>query len=136
MTAERARASARRNPLCVDPWAARLAGTEGEKLADRAGSTVELYVALRTAWLDERVRALCAPAPGACEQVVVLGAGLDTRAARLGADLGRERVRWFEVDHPGSQAVKRQRLADVCESYPLDAARYVLAVLYLGACAI
>ena len=40
-------------------------------------------------------------------QVVILGAGLDTRAYRL-AELGPTTV--FEVDHPASQADKRRRL--------------------------
>jgi methyltransferase (TIGR00027 family) len=41
-------------------------------------------------------------------QVVVLGAGLDTRAWRI-RDLGRAVV--FEVDHPATQAYKRERVA-------------------------
>ena len=40
-------------------------------------------------------------------EVVILGAGFDTRASRLPA-LGRTRV--FEVDHPATQAAKRERL--------------------------
>jgi methyltransferase (TIGR00027 family) len=42
-------------------------------------------------------------------QYVLVGAGLDTFAFRR-ADL-RERVEVFELDHPRSQAVKRERLA-------------------------
>jgi methyltransferase (TIGR00027 family) len=41
-------------------------------------------------------------------QVVVLGAGLDTYAYRSPL---RDRLRIFEVDHPATQAWKRQRLA-------------------------
>jgi methyltransferase (TIGR00027 family) len=44
----------------------------------------------------------------ALPQVVILGAGLDTRAYRLPALSG---VRVFEVDHPDTQAYKRARAA-------------------------
>jgi methyltransferase (TIGR00027 family) len=40
-------------------------------------------------------------------QIVILGAGFDTRALRL---KGREKGRWFEVDHPATQALKARRL--------------------------
>jgi len=43
------------------------------------------------------------------QQYVVLGAGLDTFALRRGDLL--DRIRVIEVDHPATQAVKRQRLA-------------------------
>jgi methyltransferase (TIGR00027 family) len=45
----------------------------------------------------------------AVSQVVVLGAGFDTRA--YGRPAG-ETLRWFEVDTPATQAVKRKALAD------------------------
>ncbi|MEU0946544.1 class I SAM-dependent methyltransferase [Streptomyces canus] len=45
------------------------------------------------------------------DQYVVLGAGLDTFAQRRGPELAAERgLRVFEVDRPGPQAWKRQRL--------------------------
>ncbi|MBW1762713.1 MAG: class I SAM-dependent methyltransferase [Deltaproteobacteria bacterium] len=53
-------------------------------------------------------------------QVVVLGAGLDTRAARL----AREGVRFFEVDQPASQVDKCERLSRF-DAYPMDAATFV-----------
>jgi len=42
-----------------------------------------------------------------CTQVVILGAGFDTRAYRLDALAG---ARVFEVDHPATQAEKRERV--------------------------
>ena len=48
-------------------------------------------------------------------QYVVLGAGLDSFAYR--SPLARE-LRVFEVDHPSTQASKRQRLADAAISIP------------------
>jgi methyltransferase (TIGR00027 family) len=54
-------------------------------------------------------------------QVVVLGAGYDGRAVRFGG----AGPRWFEVDHPETQADKRRRLS----SLGADAN----AVVYIGA---
>lgn len=103
--------------MCSDPWAAELAGDEGLALAERYYSDnphMELWVALRTRFLDDEVRARLARG---ARQVVVLGAGLDTRAARLAAD----GVRFFEVDQPASQADRHARLARAA-GYPQDAA--------------
>ncbi|GEB53510.1 class I SAM-dependent methyltransferase [Streptomyces cacaoi] len=66
----------------------------------RAGAEIAVP---RTVAVDE---ALCARTTG---QLVILGAGLDTRAWRLSA-LARTTV--WEVDHPASQRDKRARLAD------------------------
>ncbi len=78
---------------------------------------MELWVALRTRYLDDCVtRAL----DRGIAQVAILGAGLDTRAVRL----GRSGVRFFEVDQPASQADKRERVSKF-EGYPLDAATFV-----------
>jgi len=104
----------------MDPWAAALAGDEGIQLSerhDRAFAHGELWLAVRTAWLDARVRSLAGPDR---PQVVILGAGLDTRSARL-AQAG---VRFFEVDQPASQADKRDRLGRL-SGYPVDAPTYV-----------
>jgi methyltransferase (TIGR00027 family) len=60
------------------------------------------FLAARTRWFDEVV--VHAVADG-IDQVVVVGAGHDARPWRLRAD----GVRWFEVDHPATQRVKRQR---------------------------
>jgi methyltransferase (TIGR00027 family) len=122
VAAYRGRAASRTPRLCNDPWAARLAGEEGLELArrfDGAFAHAELWITLRTAALDQQVRRFTRE--HACaRQVVILGAGLDTRAARL-AEKG---VRFFEVDHPESQAVKLARLGAL-EGYPVGAATYV-----------
>jgi methyltransferase (TIGR00027 family) len=64
-----------------------------------------LFNQFRTVLLD-RVIADAAP----IKQLVILGAGFDTRAWRLQA---LEDVAVFEVDHPGTQALKRERSADM-----------------------
>lgn len=106
--------------LCQDPWAADLAGDEGRALAaryDRITPHGGLYTAVRTAFIDRQVRLALARG---VKQVVLLGAGLDTRAARL----ARPGVRFYEVDRPASQADKLARLARLA-SYPRDAAVHV-----------
>ncbi len=55
---------------------------------------------LRTRVIDDAVRAAL---DDGARQVVILGAGFDTRALRL----ARSGVRYFEVDHPDTQALKR-----------------------------
>lgn len=117
MAAYRARAARRGSALANDPWAPSLAGAEGEALArdyDAVYAHMELWTELRTAFIDAEVKASSAP------QVVVLGAGFDTRAARLSAP----GVRFFEVDHPDTQAEKLARLGAL-DGYPIDAARFV-----------
>lgn len=120
VAAYRGRASAAAEPVCDDPWALRLAGPEGEALSrrwDLHSPSMELWLGLRTRYLDDCVaRAL----ERGVAQVVILGAGLDTRAARL----GRPGVRFFEVDQPASQADKRARLSSF-DTYPIDAATFV-----------
>jgi len=122
VAAFRGRASARPDAICRDPWASALAGREGESLADEFQAhfpAFELWMAVRTAYLDAHVEHWTSP-PHAFSQVVLLGAGLDTRAARLAKD----GVRFFEVDHPSSQRDKLARLRALHE-YPIDAATYV-----------
>jgi methyltransferase (TIGR00027 family) len=49
------------------------------------------------------------------DQVVILGAGFDTRAYRI-AGIGKTRV--FEVDHPATQATKLQGMKKVIDPLP------------------
>lgn len=49
------------------------------------------------------------------EQVVILGAGFDTRAYRIP---GIETVQVFEIDHPATQEVKLKRLKKVIDPLP------------------
>jgi methyltransferase (TIGR00027 family) len=92
-----------------------------ERLYDRvAGPGPRASAVARTRLIDDLLADL---APGA-EQVVILGAGLDGRAQRLGALAGR---RAFEVDHPDTQAFKRQRAGSLGVDYvPVDFERDAL----------
>ena len=119
--AYRARASKWATPLFVDRWADAIAGAAGHDIATRLDARfppMELWLGLRVAYLD-RLIGLAIDRLNV-RQVVILGAGYDTRAARL----PRAGVRFFEVDHPATQAAKRDRLASL-DGYPIDAATYV-----------
>jgi methyltransferase (TIGR00027 family) len=126
--AYRARANKWPQPLFVDPWAEAIAGADGEAIAKRLDlvfPAMEKWLALRVAYLD-RLVALAVDRLSV-RQVVILGAGYDTRAARL----PRAGVRFFEVDHPATQAAKRERLGQLA-GYPIDAATYVTCLFDSG----
>jgi methyltransferase (TIGR00027 family) len=64
------------------------------------------WITARTTFFDDAVlRAIDA----GCRQVVILGAGYDARACRFRTP----GVRFFEVDHPATQADKRRRLDEL-----------------------
>jgi methyltransferase (TIGR00027 family) len=69
-------------------------------------------VAVRTRYIDD---ALAAALRSGVEQVVILGAGFDSRAYRI-PGIGRTRV--FEVDHPVTQAEKKKVVARRLGSLP------------------
>jgi methyltransferase (TIGR00027 family) len=62
------------------------------------------YIGVRTRYLDDFLTAACREG---CVQVVILAAGLDSRAYRLGWPAG---VRLFEIDQPDVLAFKDQVL--------------------------
>jgi methyltransferase (TIGR00027 family) len=100
-----------------DPLALRIGGTDFSLCDPEAENRptrrrVRLFIAARTRFAED---ALAAAVERGVRQLVVLGAGLDTYAYR-GALRGRLRI--FEVDHPATQAWKRQRLADAAIPLP------------------
>lgn len=120
VAAYRARASSRSDAFIRDPWAAALAGDDGLAISRRFDASwehMELWIALRTAHLDAQIERFVAGE--GFGQVVILGAGFDTRSARM----ARPGVRFFEVDHPATQDDKRRRLADL-PGYPVESAIY------------
>lgn len=71
-----------------------------------------VHLLLRKRYVEDTLRAALAPDPrrGAPPaQVVILGAGFDPLALRLARELPE--VRFFELDHPATQAVKQRALA-------------------------
>jgi methyltransferase (TIGR00027 family) len=73
------------------------------------------FAIARTRHFDE---ILLAEARCGVEQVVLLGAGYDSRAFRFDTELADVRV--FEVDHPGTQARKRRILGKVFQGSPAN----------------
>ena len=118
------------------------AGLAGDEAIAHAASLPALVsgIALRTRWLDDRIEAF------AGTQVVLVGAGLDTRAHRL----ARRGVRFFEVDLPGMLEYKRaslgepdgvsyaaadlrhERVAEVLAAHPAWVARTPTCVVWEG----
>lgn len=76
----------------------------GRLLLASTGGLID-HVALRGCLID---RCVVEAVQQGCRQVVIVGAGLDTRVQRLAA-LSEARV--YEIDHPASQAGKRALLA-------------------------
>lgn len=70
-----------------------------------AGRYPYINMTLRTMHIDAKVRAAVAEGIG---QLVILGAGLDSRAYRMTNELAKVRV--FEVDFPPTQEDKKQRV--------------------------
>jgi len=110
---------AERNLIREHPIAAALDGDylQGRQDMEVAGTTN--LVLVRTRFIDEHL--LRAIERGAT-QVVILGAGFDTRGYRFEDELRGKRI--FEVDHHGTQELKKQRVAEVLGSVP-DNVTYV-----------
>ena len=97
--AYRARATRWPQPIMHDPWADALAGPDGHEIAARFDERfphMEAWLALRVAFLDRLVGV--AVDRLSVRQVVVLGAGYDTRAARL--PRGRPQADAATLDFP------------------------------------
>ena len=74
----------------------------GTARVERGGRMVR-YLAARTTFFD---RVVVLALDRGCPQVVIAAAGYDGRALRY----AKPGVRWFELDHPATQADKRERL--------------------------
>lgn len=92
------------------PWLGRFFRWLGESQFPGLGGAV----LARTRYIDEHTTACLG---NGIRQVVILGAGYDTRAYRLVDPATGVRV--FEVDHPATQSVKLAKLAEVLGTIPL-----------------
>lgn len=115
VAAARAAEGRRSDPLFDDPFAADFLAAAETALPVRPlvtegngnmWSWVLAYVPIRTRFFDDYFRDACA---AGCRQVVILAAGLDTRAFRL---TWPAEVRLFELDTPEMMAFKEQVLAE------------------------
>jgi len=96
--------------IFADPFALKIIGPEArERLGEWAGTRqrrpMRLFIAARHRVADER---LAAAAARGVRQVVIVGAGLDTSALR--GVPGAPDMAFYEIDHPATQAWKRERL--------------------------
>lgn len=74
---------------------------------------------LRALWCDQE---MLAALDAGVRQVVILGAGLDTRLYRFASRL--DGLRCFEVDLPWTQSYKKRKMAEILGSLP-DSVTYV-----------
>lgn len=106
--------------ICYDPLAGQLISPPYYLLgklfvgyAERKGPGVLGFLAARCRYIDDYLQACLETG---LDQLVILGAGLDSRAYRFEQLAGRVRV--FEVDHPATQQAKVRKLAKVLGSLP------------------
>ena len=91
----RARESRREDRLFNDPWAAALAGELGETWIAQHSEEATLPLVVRTRYFDDFL--LRVSSQKCARNVVILAAGLDTRAFRINWPPG---ARVFELDQP------------------------------------
>ena len=106
--------------VCYDPYARQFVsawlwvlGKATMGYATRRSPGVLEFLAARTRFIDDYLQ--CRVADG-IEQLVLLGAGFDTRAYRV--ETLRGRVKVFEVDHPATQRVKVAKLEELLGELP------------------
>jgi methyltransferase (TIGR00027 family) len=99
-----------RGSIFSDPLAIRILGEDAQSAIrdgeqDPVRRRMRIFIAVRTRFAED---ALSHAVANGARQLVVLGAGLDTYAYR---NPFPDRLHVFEVDHPATQAWKRERLA-------------------------
>jgi methyltransferase (TIGR00027 family) len=123
IAAIRAEETARPDRLFADPLAGAFVAAAGwapRRVApgDRRAAVLRFWVVARTVFLDELLASACADG---CRQVVLLGAGFDTRAFRLSWPPG---VRFFELDRADvldskARVLTEQAARAGCERVPV-----------------
>ncbi len=121
--AARAGESMRADRLFDDPWAEALAGPEGRAWLEGRAPSSMLPIVIRTRYFDDWLTTVTAEQ--ALDQVVIVGAGLDTRAYRLAWPSG---VVVYEVDRAALLA-RKGRLLEGHEALPRCERREVAADL-------
>ncbi|WP_440950578.1 SAM-dependent methyltransferase [Methanosphaerula subterraneus] len=112
--------------ICYDPYAIRFINPEILKFAaahpaeaqakleemERQFPGLDNSIRARVRYFDEVIEKMCSDR---LEQLVILGAGYDTRAYRLA---GLKNARVFEVDHPDTQFFKMEKIREVFGGLP------------------
>lgn len=104
--------------ILYDPFAMKILGEDENDVLRFANphplaSIGRLFTTARSRIAED---ALSGAVERGVRQIVVLGAGLDTFALRC--PHGERQIRVYEVDHPATQAWKRQRLAEAQLALP------------------
>jgi methyltransferase (TIGR00027 family) len=104
--------------ILYDPFAMKILREDEKDVLQFANahplaSVGRLFTAARSRLAED---ALAEAVERGIRQIVILGAGLDTFALR--SPYADRQIRIFEVDHPATQAWKRQRLADAQLALP------------------
>ncbi len=108
--------------ICYDPYAKYLTSPALTLLmkfffktgyAERRGPGIREFLVARCRYIDDYLQSCI---EDGIRQLVILGAGFDSRAYRFEALKGRVKV--FEVDHPATQKVKIERLKKVLPVLP------------------
>lgn len=112
--------------ICYDPYAVRFVDLERLRAFEEALPRYERFipglgnsVIARVRYFDDFV---AESLDNGLEQLIILGAGYDTRAYRIKGL--KERVKVFEVDHAGTQIVKKEKIREIFGFLP-DHVRYV-----------
>ena len=112
--------------VCYDPFAKYFMGTRFTfffnhrlllrvlwSISNRVRPGLGAYVIARSRYMDDYLRTCI---NGGVEQLVILGAGYDSRAYRF--DELKKGIRVFEVDHPATQKAKMEKLKKVFGNLP------------------
>lgn len=115
--------------ICYDPYAVHFVDPEtlefARKNPEKTKAMREHYERLfpglgnsiraRVRYFDDFVRAA---AGEGMEQLVILGAGYDTRPYRIEGLKGNTNVKVFEVDHPETQSLKKEKIEMIFGGLP------------------
>ncbi len=112
--------------VCYDPWAGRflppgftvvgeveIPSEEGLRLFQNLLPGFHEFFVARTRYIDDCLQNYL---NDGLEQLVILGAGYDSRAYRF--DGLRKNVKVFEVDQPATQSVKKEKISAVFHKLP------------------
>jgi len=116
--------------ICSDPMAEHFLGAKYrmllwgrpfrdmvEKLIERRFAGHHYYVIARTRYFDDLLQQRLT---GGAEQLVILGAGYDSRPYRFAHQLGGAQV--FEVDHPATSTAKQAKVRALIGEIPANVA--------------